>query len=191
LKIDQQKKLNEALSQLKKLELDKALGLFYQLLDERPNDLQLIKQIYSLESRKKTSCGFNQIARHIFTLSDKSDTFHPFIIKTFLEYKEKNHELLVASLTEQQIFNLFYHLGQTGFSTDIEILLGQIKGKFADNIETPEALFTFCEQLTVKKQYLRAITELEYLMIYYTEANTQIPAEKLIKTIRAVTHFSN
>ena len=183
--LDYQNTLDKALSRLRALEIDEALGLFYRLLHANPFDFDIIQRIYPLEQQKKTTEGFNNICRHIFSLESKSKLFHQLIISTWLDFKNKFElSLDPNSFSDKQIFNLFFHLGQTGHSIDCEILKTHITHHFADHPQTPQALFFYSEQLVNRKKLLRAIRELEYLIIYYTEAATTISAENLLKQTR-------
>lgn len=174
---------NRALSSLKKLDIDKALFVFYKLLKEHPSDYPLIQQIYQLEIAKQDSNGLKKVADHIFSQTDKSQDFHIIIIECYKELKQRLGFDYFGTLNYQQLLNLFYHLGQTTFQDDSEAFLKKLK---ADNPEHPalaSALFIYCEQLIAKKDFIKAKSELEFLMIYYTEAETQIATEKLFKKL--------
>lgn len=185
---EQQETHNEALSQLRKLEIDKALVLFYQILSARPNDIKIIDQIYKLQIRNQQPDSFNRLANHIFSLSDKSKLIHPIMIEAYLEFKKRNPKTYFDSLSDIQTFNLLYHLGTTTYQSDAKKLVSLIKSKYSEHSDTPESLFVFSEHLIEKKMFIQAKTELEFLMVYYTEAKTQIPAEKLAKFVSANIH---
>ncbi len=184
--LDYQNTLDKALSQLRALEIDKALELFYQLLQQNPFDFAIIDRIYPLELKKKPSDGFNKICQHIFSLESKSQQFHQLIIATWVDFKNKfERPLNPNDFSDQQVFNLFFHLGQTGYSSESEKLKEHITHLLAEHKQTPQALYYYSEQLVDKKKLLQAIKELEYLIIYYAEAATTIPAEKLLQQVRA------
>lgn len=172
-----------ALSSLKKLEIDRALSIFYQLLKDHPSDYSLVRQIYQLELAKPNNDGLKMIASHLFSQTDKSRDFHAMIMEAYKELKQRMGFKYFNSLDYQQTLNLFYHLGQTNFQDDLEALLQRLKSDNPDHPDLAPVLFIHCEQLISKKQFLRAKKELEYLMIYYTEAETQIAAEKLFKKV--------
>ena len=184
-------KKNDAIVQLKKLDFAKALTLFYQALTEQPNDLSLIDQIYVLESRKKSNDGYSRIIAHIFSCENKSEKYHSTIIKAYKDSKLRDNFNPLQSLDAIQTFNLLFHLGQTGYQQDIEKLLILVKSKLSEHTQTPLALLILSEQLINKGLYLKARKELEFLMIYYTEADTQIAAEKLIKRVNSQLNSAN
>ena len=178
-------KLSEALTQLKQFDIVKALGLFYEILQQFPTDLEIINQIYRLELRKNNPQDFKKIALHIFTHCQKSSSFHSLVIESYLEFKKNTVKEFENNLTSVQVLNLFFHLGQTGYQQDLLLLLTILKEKHSEDSKTPTALLTYCEQLIQKKQFKLARSELNFLMVYYTEAKTQIPAEKLLSYINS------
>jgi len=181
-----QNKMDKALSQLRSLEIDKALILFYQLLETEPCDIQLIERIYPLELRKKSADGFVRLSNHIFSQDSMSDEFHHLFAQTYSDLKTKTgKELKPSDMTRVQIYNLFYHFGQTHNNKASSLFAAHIKKGFSEDPHTPIALMQYCEQLIDKKEMLKAKKELEFLMIYYAEASTQQAAEKLIKRVRA------
>jgi len=183
--LNYQKTLDKALSKLRQLDINEALTLFNQLLQEHPNDLELINRIYLLANRKKNTDSFRIICHHIFSLDSKSTGFHQCIIATLNDYKHKFElELDPKILTTEQVFNLFFHLGQTGNTKDSHLLKDYIKKNLSEHSNTASALLIYSEQLINKKNLLLAQKELEYLMIYYAEAHTTITAENLLKKIR-------
>ncbi len=183
--MDYQNTLDKALSQLRALEIDEALRLLYMLLKENPEDFSLIARIYAIEAKKKNPLGFDKICRHIFSIESMSAKFHQLLISSWTDFKAKfGTSIDPAQYSKQQVFNLFYHLGQTGFKKDSDTFKDYIKRHLAEHRQTPSALFYYCEQLVEKKNLIEAKHELEYLMIYYTEATTTIPAQNLVKKIR-------
>lgn len=185
MSLNYQNTLEQALIKLRQLDINKALKLFNQLLNERPQDLDLIARIYHLENRRKNTEDFKNLCHHIFSIDSKSSHFHQLIISTLNDYKQKFERPLEPNqLTHQQIFNLFYHLGITSNEKDTLLLKNHIKKELSENNSTANALFIHCEQLVEKKKLLLAQKELEYLLIYYTEANTTTSAEYLLKKIR-------
>lgn len=174
---------DKALSSLKKLDIDKALSIFYLLLKDHPSDYALIRQIYQLELAKPDDAGLEKIANHIFSQPDKSRDFHAIIINIYKELRQRFGSNFSSSLDYQQALNLFYHLGQTTFREDAEALLQRLKTENPEHPALASALFIYCEQLISRKMFLKAKLELEFLMIYYTEARTQIAAEKLYKKV--------
>ncbi len=174
---------NKALSSLKKLEIDKALSIFYNLLKTHPSDCSLIKQIYQLEQAKPHSAGLEKIANHLFYQADKSREFHALTMEAYKTIKLRLGIEFFKSLDYQQALNLFFHLGQTGFQDDLDPLLQRLKSENPEHPDLASVLFIYCEQLIAKKMYLKAKSELEFLMIYYTEAKTQIAAEKLYRKV--------
>jgi len=184
--IDYQVKLDKALSQLKRLELDKALTLFYQLLVDFPRKVSLIEQIYQLEIRRNNNLGLYKIATHIFSQTARSDTFHQLTLKSYQEFKlRKGTSFSFNVFKPQQAFNLFYHLGQTSYQNDIDALNKLIKNKLCEHPNTPQALFYFCEQLVAHRKLLQAKRELEFIIIYYAECYEKLAAEQLLKKVRA------
>ena len=114
--LDYQDVLDKALSQLRMLEIDKALVFFYQLLQQHPLDISLIQRIYAIEIKKKKPDGFNKICQHIFSIDSKSKEFHQLIIATWIDYKNKlSIKLAPELLSEQQTFHLFFHSGTPYF----------------------------------------------------------------------------
>ena len=93
---------NQALSFLKKLEIDKALFVFYQLLAQHPCDYPLIRQIYQLELAKKSEQGINRIAHHIFSQADKSQEFHRIVLECFKQLNQRFGADYFKSLDYQQ-----------------------------------------------------------------------------------------
>jgi len=185
LDINYQNTLDKALSQLRALDINKALNLFYQLLKQHPLDISIINRIYPIEQKRKSSNGFNKICQHIFAQDSKSQEFHQLIIDTWVEFKNKTGSLVEPkNFTDKQVFNLFFHLGQTGYIKETEAFKDHIAEQLAEHQQTPQALYFYSEQLVDKKKLLLAIKELEFLIIYYTEAATTIPAEKLLKQLR-------
>jgi 3-methyladenine DNA glycosylase/8-oxoguanine DNA glycosylase len=179
-----QDKLDKALSQLRLLEIDKALFLFYQLLDEHPTNLDLLSRIYPLEKRKRHGAGFKKLAMHIFEQQCLTQAYHKLVIETYRDYQQKlGSSPNPENLTAKQVYNLFFHLGKTTFQTEIDSFCQHIKSKLADSPKTAEALLIYCEQLIEKKSHLQAKKELHYLIVYYTEAATIIPAEKLFNKL--------
>lgn len=178
--------MDKALSQLRALEIDKALVLFYQLLEKHPQDLNLISRIYPIERKKKSKLGFRKISEHIFSISSMSKDFHQLIIQTYIDFKTEFGSIINPNeFSAEQAFNLFHHISQTSYSKDIELFLSHIKTQLSEHSRTPESLYFYCEQLAQKKQFIRARQELKFLMVYYTEATTQQAAEKLFKKIQA------
>lgn len=185
LVIDYQNTLDKALSRLRSLDINEALDLFYQLLEQHPLDIAILDRIYPLEQKRKTTDGFNRICQHIFSQESKSQEFHQLIITTWVDFRTRFESPFdLKQFSEQQIFNLFFHLGQTGYRLETEKLKDHIAEHLADHNQTPQALYFYSEQLVDKKKLLLAIKELEFLIIYYTEAATTIPAEKLLQQLR-------
>ncbi len=183
--INYQNTLDKALSQLRALDVDEALDLFYQLLQQQPLDISIINHIYPIEQRRKSDNGFNKICQHIFSQDSKSQEYHQLIITTWVDFKNRfGSHLEPENFSDIQVFNLFFHLGQTGYTIETEKLKEYISSQLADHQYTPQALYFYCQQLADKKKLLQAIKELEFLIIYYTEAITTIPAEKLLKQLR-------
>lgn len=183
--LDYQNTLDKALSQLRALDINEALSLFYQLLKQHPLDISIINRIYPIEQKRKSSHGFNKICQHIFSQESKSQEFHQLIIATWVDFKNKIGSPVEAKIfTDKQVFNLFFHLGRTGYIKDTETFKDHIAEQFAEHQQTPQALYYYSEQLVDKKKLLLAIKELEFLIIYYTEAATTIPAEILLKQLR-------
>lgn len=185
IRLDYQNTLDKALSRLRSLDINEALDLLYQLLEQHPLDIAIIGRIYPLEQKRKTTDGFNRICQHIFSQQSKSQEFHQLIIATWVDFKTKLESPFDPKhFSEQQVFNLFFHLGQTGYFKETEAFKNHIAEQLADHQQTPQALYFYSEQLVDKKKLLLAIKELEFLIIYYTEASTTIPAEKLLKQLR-------
>jgi hypothetical protein len=190
--LNYQQTLNKALCELRSLNVNQALILFNRLLKEHPQDLELIKRIVLIENRKKESQGYKAICQHIFSIDSKSQTFHQYIISTFKAYNEKFETSIEPNkLTEQQVFNLFFHLGKTGNVKDCNLLKTHIKQNLTEHSNTANALLNYCEQLIDKKKLLLAEKELEYLIIYYVEAETTITAGKLLKKTRGKLRLNN
>ncbi|TQV75495.1 hypothetical protein FLL45_11305 [Aliikangiella marina] len=159
--------LDKALSCLRQLDLDKALLLFYQLLDENPRDLELIDRIYKLEVKRPHMPGFERICRHIFSVNSSSQEFHEYFVRAYTDFSEqfgRNSEF-----SDEQAYNLLYQLSSTRFEQDCEALVTRIKKHQANNPKTPSALFRYCESLISKGQMLKAKNEFRYLITYYTE----------------------
>jgi len=177
--------LDKALAQLRALNIGDALDIFYRILETQPDDLELIARIYPLEIRKKKHDGYLKICRHIFSIGSKTHKIHELFCLTWRDFKERFKDPIdIKDYSHQAIFNLFYHLGQTSYTKDCDIFKDYIKREMAENQQTPQALFCYCEQLISQKKFRLAEKELEFLMIYYAESETTIPAEKLIKKVR-------
>ncbi len=183
--LDYQQTLDKALSYLSEFEFDKALSILYQMIDNYPFDKNLIKRVYNIEKNRNSSIGFEKICLTIFSFTSKSNDFHDYLISVIADYKTKSDSNFHPSnFDNHQIYNLFYHLGQTGFSKDIERFLIYIKSELAENSRTPESIYRYCEQLIQRKQHLQAQKELEYLLIYYAEAPCTIDVEKKLKRLK-------
>ncbi len=180
-----QQQFEQALSYLRKLEIDKALSIFYCLLAHQPNNCDLIRQIYQLEIRKKRSSGLIKIANHIFLQPDKSTDFHIIALECYRQVRERLGLNYFFDLNADSLLNLLYHLGQTNRQQDTENILAKLKDEQSEHPELAKILLRYCEQLINKNQYILAKKELEYLMIYYTEATTQQQAEKLYNQVSA------
>lgn len=183
--LDYQNTLDKALSQLRALDIGEALKLLYRLLKQHPLDISIISRIYPLEQKRKSADGFNKICQHIFSQESKSQDFHQLMVATWVDFKSKfESSFELKQFSKQQIFNLFFHLGQTSYVKETEAFKDYIASHLAEHQQTPQALYFYSEQLVDKKKLLLAIKELEFLIIYYTEAATTIPAEKLLKHLR-------
>ena len=159
--------LDKALSCLRQLDLDKALLLFYSLLDEHPKDMELIDRIYKLEIKRPHLSGFERICRHIFSTNSASKEFHDYFLKVYADFI--NQYGANAEFSDEQVFNLLHHLAPSRFEADSDRFLAEIKKHYANNPKTPSALFRYCESLVAKKQMKKAKTEFKYLITYYTE----------------------
>jgi hypothetical protein len=180
--------LNSALSFLTKLEFDKALPLLYKLLDKNPNDLTLINRIYSLESKRKNNTGLIKICHYIFECKSNQPEFHSLLIAAAREYLSRTKLSLVDNFSElEKMCNLVFHFSQTSFDKISQELIDFLKKNHSEDTRTPQILLHVAEHLYNNRQYLKARKELNDLMIYYTEASTQISAEKLAKKIDRLT----
>jgi hypothetical protein len=175
----------QALSLLKKFDIDEALALFYQLLRQYPTNFDLIQQIYQLEIRKNDCKGAKRIAKHVFALENMSNQFHTIILEIYRHLRKRFELIEFIPNQPQSLINLFYHLGQTNLHQDIDILLTKLKNEQSEHPYLADLLLTYSEQLIKKNQFFKAKKELEYLMIYYTEAKTQVAAEKLHKLVNS------
>jgi len=125
------------------------------------------------------------IAGHIFSQELRSADFHQVTLKAYQDLKLRPSAMpSMDDLTTEQVYNLFFHLAQTGYKEDTERLKELIKSKLSEDRRTPKALMLYCEQLIAQGKLLKAEKELEFLLIYYAEAKIQIIAEKQLKQIR-------
>jgi|GEM_PF-3128370 len=175
--------LDKALSFLRELELDKALTLFYQLLEEHPKDLELIQRIYQLEVKRPRLSGFEKICRHIFTLQSNKDNFRELFLNTWKDFSEnlgKDHEF-----SEQQTFNLLHQLARSHYQSDADNLILNIKKHYPNDTRTPSALFYYSEALIASKQMMKAREELKYLITYYAETPEALNAVPRLKWVES------
>lgn len=180
--------LSSALSFLTKLEFDKALSLLYKLLDKNPHDMSLIERIYSLESKRKNSSGLVKICHYIFECKSNLPEFHSLLIKAAKEYLSKTSLSLLDNFSEiEKLCNLLFHFSHTSFDNISEELIDYLKTNYSEDSRTPQTLLLVADNLYNNRQYLKARKELNDLMIYYTEASTQMSAEKLANKIDRLT----
>lgn len=175
--------LDKALSYLRELELDKALTLFYQLLQEHPKDLELINRIYPLEAKRPQSPGYLKICLHIFGLQSSQAQLNQLVLETFGDFKK-----IIGNynFSEHHTFCLLHHLANSHFHQDSEELAEKIKRNYPNSPQTPEILFLYCEGLINKRKLIQAEKELRYLITYYAEhpvANAAISELKRIEPI--------
>jgi len=178
------RQLDKALKLIRALDFNRALPILHQLLTEKPHDIPLIQQIYSIEWGRQNIAGFRKICWHIFSMNSKSDQLTPIIIQAVSDYKVMiDPQFSLVGFNRQQIFNLVFHLSHQRGHADANRLFDAVKTRFPDDPLTPRVIFNFCEELIKAKQIIRARDELKYLMLYYGETEIKLPAEHLLKSI--------
>ncbi|TQV86584.1 hypothetical protein [Aliikangiella coralliicola] len=181
--MDYTETIDKALSWLRELELDKALTLFYQLLEEHPKDLELIQRIYPLEIKRPNSSGYQKICQHIFSIQSNKPELQSLIVNTYCDYSKLRQE--PPPLNKTQLFNLFIQLGNSHLLDETERLRDRIKKEFADDKITPEILQLGCEQLIRQNKLIQVRDELKYIIAYYAETESGRWALNMRKQIEA------
>ncbi len=162
--------LDKASQFIRQLRIDEALEQLILLVKFYPDDFELIQRIYKLAEKKPLSKAYRFICFHVFDLASSKPDFHPILLDVFIDYKkyypEAHHP---KDFSKTQIFNLFKHLAQSHLQQDALLFLKEIKTAFAEDMETPEALFGYCESMIQQRKFIRARDELKYLINYYAE----------------------
>ena len=165
--MDYTKSIDKASRLLQELEIDEALDIFYQLLQQHPNDLELIDRIYPLEIKRPTLPGFEKICLHIFGLNSSRQECKDYIVRAFGDYLRLLQKL--PEVNDEKLFNLFYQLSSSHFIEQVETFKQKIKSEYADHNNTPDVLRLYCEQLINQKKLIQAREELKYIIAYYAE----------------------
>ncbi len=178
-------RLEKALKLLRMLDFNRALAVFYQLLDENPQDISIIQQIYKIELGRQSVPGLKKLFSHIFSIQSMRSELTPLVTEAAKDYKVFiDAKFSLQAFNRQQIFTLAYHLSQKpSFNNEVERLIEEVKQRFSEDPLTPQTLFNYCERLVRNKQIIQARKELKYLLTYYTESKYLVPAEKLLRSI--------
>lgn len=162
-------KLDKALTLLRQLDFDHAIKLFFEILQDTPKDLELIKRIYLLVIKKPQSQEYQKICFHIFNLKSHTEEIHQLIVQCYIDFTKliKNEHLF----SKDEVFNLFEHLIDSHLTFDTEKFRQLIKKSYAEEDETPVLLMRDCEELIKKKKIILAKDELKYLTAYYAETD--------------------
>jgi len=173
-----QEQLAKAYSHIRQLDIKSALKIFYSILDEEPNNVAIVRKIYPFELKQANNKNFKLLCLRIFSCDSKSQEWHELVLDTFQDFRLRfpNWKSKIA-LEKNQLFNLFFHLGFSGFTKDIDWLSEKIKSQNAASEELAEALFYYCERLIEKKRIILAKKELKHIITYYGETEFGKKAE--------------
>ena len=181
--MDYTETLDKALSFLRELELDKALNLFYLLLEEHPRDLDLIHRIYPLEVKRPHLPGFEKICRHIFTIRSSKPEYHKLVLNAYNDFVSNN--IANDEFSKQQVFCLLHHLSRSYLHAESNKFAEKIKKHYPTDTKTPGALLHYCEALIANRQLRRARDELKYLLMYYAETPEAINAASRLRIVES------
>ena len=167
--MDNTSKLDKALSHLRQLDLDQALKLMFEILQDTPKDLTLINRIYLLVSKKPQSTAFKKICLHIFKIKSKTPEFHQLIIDSFLDFSQ--HYDNDFTFNRDELFNLFEHISNSHLTVETDLFIKLIKKNYPEDPEIANYLKHNCQILIQKNKIIKAKEELKYLITFYTETD--------------------
>ncbi len=179
--MDNLNKLDKALMLLRQLELDQALKLLFEILEDTPKDLALINRIYLLVMKKPQSAAFKKICLHIFKTKSQTPEFHQLIIDSFLDFSQ--HYNSDFTFNRDELFNLFEHISNSHLNVETDLFRRLIKKNYPEDPETADYLKHDCEILIQKNKIIKAKEELKYLIAFYAETDAGRWALNQIKHI--------
>ncbi|WP_196137430.1 hypothetical protein [Aliikangiella sp. G2MR2-5] len=176
--------LDKALSFIRELDFDKALALYYQLLEEHPGDIQLIKRIYPIEKKRPHSDGFERISKRIFRLKSKQPECRQLLEQAYIDFLSAKRPLPTDDFTI--LGNLMIQLPFKRFKKELEKIHSIIKSQHPNHQDTPNLLMLYCERLIENSHLIEAKQELKYMMTYYAESSAgrwAINQRKLVENL--------
>lgn len=166
---------------LRELDLEKAIEQFYQYLERQPRDLKIVRRIYVLEKKRPHKNSFKRICHYIFDLKSTSVEFHELILEAYIDYQKTIDQSL--DLSQQQLFNLSFHLEDSHLLNEARVLRERIKQNYAEAAETPALLKHACESLIKKRKMTQVKIELKYILTYYAESEIARWAQQQYKLL--------
>lgn len=162
-------KLNKATALIAELEIDDGMAILFEILEENPKDIDLIKRIYSFAIKQPSAFQFKDICFHLFALESQNAELLVLRQTAFNDYLAA--QLSIQNFSKGILFNLLVSLDLKRHEKQLTILKNNIITNYAEDIETPAVLKRYCEKLIENKQIIKARDEINYLINYYIETS--------------------